>query len=191
LVNRNLLLKIIKYGIISSYLLSQYCVSKFLVWRGPKEELKLSCDSRFQLAFTARSCVFKEITLVWANQGNFFESATTCSKRLSKTIFATQLKSLILKTVFRCHRPRKSGCGRPRHVVDVLWGRTGVNFINIKRANFSYETSFWQLFSSYMYVKKLRSYEKFVRLMLMKLTTGEDEPDASQARISGGSKRRS
>ena len=26
--------------------------------------LKLSCDSRFQLAFTACSCVFKEITLV-------------------------------------------------------------------------------------------------------------------------------
>jgi len=26
--------------------------------------LKLSCDSRFQLAFTACSCLFKEITLV-------------------------------------------------------------------------------------------------------------------------------
>jgi len=28
-----------------------------------------------------------------------------------------------------------------------------VNFINVKRANFSYETSLRQLFSSYMYVK--------------------------------------
>jgi len=32
--------------------------------------------------------------------------------------------------------------------------------------------SFWQLFSSYMYVEKRRSYEKFFRLTLMKLTTG-------------------
>ncbi len=47
-----------------------------------------------------------------------------------------------------------------------------VNFINVERTNFSYETSFWQLFSSDMYVKKRRSYEKFVRLTLMKLTTG-------------------
>ncbi len=29
--------------------------------------LKLSCDSRFQRAFTACSCVFKVITLVWVN----------------------------------------------------------------------------------------------------------------------------
>ncbi len=27
-----------------------------------------------------------------------------------------------------------------------------VNFINVKRANFSYKRWFWQLFSSYMYV---------------------------------------
>jgi len=46
-----------------------------------------------------------------------------------------------------------------------------VNFINIIRTNFSYETLFQQLFSSYMYVKKRHSYEKFVRKMLMKLTT--------------------
>jgi len=41
---------------------------------------------------------------------------------------------------------------------------TAVNFINNLRTNFSYETSFRQLFSRYMYVKKQRSYEKFVRL---------------------------
>jgi len=53
-------------------------------------QLKLSCDSRFQRAFTACSCVFKLITLVWANQRNFFENATTCSKRMRKTLVATQ-----------------------------------------------------------------------------------------------------
>jgi len=36
----------------------------------------------------------------------------------------------------------------------------GVNFINIKCANFLNETLFRQLFSSYMYVKKRRSYKK-------------------------------
>jgi len=35
---------------------------------------KLSCDSRFQLAFTACSCVFKEITLVGSNHGNYFKT---------------------------------------------------------------------------------------------------------------------
>jgi len=54
--------------------------------------LKLSCDSRFQRAFTACSCVFKLITLVGSNQGNFFENATTCRKRMLKTRVATQLK---------------------------------------------------------------------------------------------------
>jgi len=37
-------------------------------------------------------CVFKEITLVGSNQGNFFENATACSKRMLKTTVATQLK---------------------------------------------------------------------------------------------------
>jgi len=51
---------------------------------------------------------------------------------------------------------------------DHWW--SSVNFINIKRTNFLSETLFRQLFSSYMYVKKRRSYEKFVHLTLMKLT---------------------
>jgi len=55
--------------------------------------IKLSCDSRFQRAFTACSCVFKVITLVWVNQRNFFKNATTCSKRIRKTLVATQLKA--------------------------------------------------------------------------------------------------
>jgi len=53
--------------------------------------LKLSCDSRFQRAFTACSCVFKVITLIGSNQCNFFENATSCSKRTLKTTVATQL----------------------------------------------------------------------------------------------------
>ncbi len=52
--------------------------------------LKLRCDERFTHAFTACGCVFKDITFVWANQGNYFENATTCSKRTLKTTVATQ-----------------------------------------------------------------------------------------------------
>jgi len=48
--------------------------------------------SRFQRAFTACVCVFKEITLVDSNQGNYFENATACSKRTLKMTVATQLK---------------------------------------------------------------------------------------------------
>ncbi len=54
--------------------------------------LKLRCDERFTHAFTACSCVFKEIMLVGTNQGNYFENATVCSKRTLKTTVATQLK---------------------------------------------------------------------------------------------------
>ncbi len=54
--------------------------------------LKLRCDERFTHAFSACCCVFKEITLVGSNQGNFFEDATACSKRKLKTTVATQLK---------------------------------------------------------------------------------------------------
>jgi hypothetical protein len=55
-------------------------------------EVKLRCDERFTHAFTACGCVFKEITLVGANQGNYFENATACSKRMRKTLVTTQLK---------------------------------------------------------------------------------------------------
>jgi len=54
-------------------------------------ELKLRCDERFTHAFTACSCVFKVITLVGLNQGNYFENATACIKRVRKTLVATQL----------------------------------------------------------------------------------------------------
>jgi len=46
----------------------------------PNDHFKLSCDSRFQRAFTACSCVFKVITLVSANQRNFFENETILNK---------------------------------------------------------------------------------------------------------------
>ncbi len=54
--------------------------------------LKLSCDSRFQRTFTACSCVFKAITLVGSNQGNYFENTTACIKCTLKTTVATQPK---------------------------------------------------------------------------------------------------
>jgi len=57
-------------------------------------EVKLSCDSRFQRAFTARGCIFKENTLDGSNQGNYFESTTACSKSSLKTIVATKLALL-------------------------------------------------------------------------------------------------
>ncbi len=49
---------------------------------------------------------------------------------------------------------------------------TVVNFINVKGTNFSYERCVLAAFSSYMYIEKRRSYEIFVRKMLMKLTPG-------------------
>jgi len=52
---------------------------------------KLRCDTRFQREFTASGCVFNVITLEGANQRNFFENATSCSKSTLKTRVATQL----------------------------------------------------------------------------------------------------
>ncbi len=53
--------------------------------------LKLRCNERFTHEFTACGCVFKEITLVGSNQGNYFENVIACSKRTLKTTVATQL----------------------------------------------------------------------------------------------------
>ncbi len=51
--------------------------------------------------------------------------------------------------------------------------RVGINFIKVKGKRFSYERHFGS-FSSYMYlVKAADSYEKFLCLTLMKLTTLE------------------
>ena len=46
---------------------------------------------RFQRAFTASVCVFKEITLIGSNQLNYFENAAAFSKRTLKTRVATSL----------------------------------------------------------------------------------------------------
>jgi len=65
----------------------------------------------------------------------------------------------------------------------------GVNFINVKHAFFSYEWHFGSFFSSYMYIVKAaetqRSYEKFVRLTLMKLTHGVNRKTCALCDISG------
>jgi len=68
------------------------------------------CDERFTHAFTACGCVFKEITLIGSNQGNYFENATACSKRTLKTTVATQLyfkfsKNADLKSI-SCNAPK-------------------------------------------------------------------------------------
>jgi len=56
-----------------------------------KFSVKLRCDERFTHAFTECGSVFIVITLVGSNQGNYFENATACSKRMRKTLVATQL----------------------------------------------------------------------------------------------------
>jgi hypothetical protein len=53
--------------------------------------------------------------------------------------------------------------------------RPGVNFINVKRAHFSYE----RLFSSYVLALNELSYEKFARLTLMKLTADHLEHETT------------
>ncbi len=50
---------------------------------------------------------------------------------------------------------------------------SGINFINVKCANFSYECHFSSFFSSYVYVKKAAEttfVQKFIHITLMKLT---------------------
>jgi len=61
------------------------------------DSIKLRCDERFAHEFTACRCVFEVITLVWANQGNYYKNRTTCSKRMHKTLVATQLYERTLK----------------------------------------------------------------------------------------------
>jgi hypothetical protein len=72
----------------------EYCLSYIELYKVggmQNASFKLSCDSRFQRAFTACSCVLKEITLVGSNQGSYFVNETACSKRTLKTRVVTQL----------------------------------------------------------------------------------------------------
>jgi hypothetical protein len=73
------------FSIISTFFLS-FLISTAL--QRKCENIKLRCGSRFQRVLTA-CCVFKVITLIGSNQGNYFENATACSKRTLKTAVAT------------------------------------------------------------------------------------------------------
>ncbi len=75
--------------------------------------LKLRCDTRFQHAFTACSCIFKVITLVGSNQGNFFENVTACSKRTLKMTVATQLYFFFL---WHCLNKTKKQINSSRYI---------------------------------------------------------------------------
>jgi hypothetical protein len=56
---------------------------------------KAAFQNTFQRAFTAYGCFFKEIILVGSNQSNYFENATTCSKRTLKTTVEMKLNVLL------------------------------------------------------------------------------------------------
>ncbi len=75
------------YSILNKIKEAMHIFSDF----GGETLLKLRCDERFKHAFTACGSVFKVITLVCSNQGNDFENATACSKRMLKTTVATHL----------------------------------------------------------------------------------------------------
>ncbi len=71
-------------------------VKELYLWELRIEPFKLSCESRFQGAFTACCCVFKVITLGCPNQSNYFKNATAaCSKSTLKTTVVTRLKSVV------------------------------------------------------------------------------------------------
>jgi len=73
------------------YLMSFALELWWIVEAEGKKGVKLCCDSRFQHAFTTCCCVFRVITLVWANQGNYLKTQThavnACWKRLSQHSF--------------------------------------------------------------------------------------------------------
>ncbi len=77
---------------VSSLYLDKYLMTRLFENIERTFTLQLRCDERFTHAFTACNCVFKVITMVGSNQGNYFENATACSKRTLKTTVATHLK---------------------------------------------------------------------------------------------------
>ena len=76
--------------------------TRYLFW---SSLIKARCHTRFQRAFAACCCVFKEITFIGSNQRNYFEHANACSKRTSKTRMATRLNLIRLFNVIPmiCH----------------------------------------------------------------------------------------
>jgi hypothetical protein len=115
--------------------------------------LMLRCDTRFQRAFTACCCVFKEITLVWVNQRNYLENATTCSELTLKMRVATQLYALMKE-----------------NSIQQVFVEPSRQFHHHFTRVFFVRKFFAQLFSSYVLVKKRLSYKKHASKMLMKLT---------------------
>jgi len=74
--------------------LNLYIEIEKMIWKKvPKAEMRQS----FSTCVYCMQLRFKVITLVWANQRNFFENATTCSKRMRKTLVATQLYRIIIQ----------------------------------------------------------------------------------------------
>ncbi len=60
------------------------CITNLFDYSVASGYFKLSCDCRFQRAFTTCVCVFNVNTLVGSNQRNYFENATACSERKLK-----------------------------------------------------------------------------------------------------------
>ncbi len=114
-------------------------------------------------------CMQLLITLVGSIQCNYFENATTCSKRTLKTTVATQLKEIKseLKQLMCRFLDTLSLTGLN---IFFEWSQIFyfrfVTFINVKRTNFSYE----RRFSSYVLALSKNLYKTFARLTLMKLT---------------------
>jgi len=80
--------------------------------------LKLRCDERFTHAFTACGSIFKVITLVDSNQGNYFENATASSKRMRKTTVAMQLKATLHARTMQYALPIKTNLFRKNLKID-------------------------------------------------------------------------
>ena len=109
------------------------------------KSFKAHCHTRFQRAFAAWFCVFKEITLVCSNERNYFENANACSKRTLKTRVATRLYVAIVKEGV-VGRKRKHFCISTSSSCEInaihsdLIARSSVNFTDILRAAFCYES---------------------------------------------------
>jgi hypothetical protein len=104
---------------------------------------KLRCETCFQPAFTACSCVFNVFTLVWANQGNFFDNATACSKCTLKMGVAMQLNTL--ESRLRMHNIRPTGL--IWHVEAFNLAREALNFVYF--ACFFDENTLWTCYNQW------------------------------------------
>jgi len=88
---------------------------------------------------------------------------------MTKLLIASGLGTDIEKNVEIINLNEENNCDDLPELRESATYGTGVNFINIKLAHFSYKL----LFSSYILALNELSYEKFARLTLMKLTAGQ------------------